>query len=290
VGGFRKAQLLHRDGRAPVIMEGEYPTRAGPIVALGFGPNDGVVGALQGGEVRVWSVPAGREPRRFKCAEEASGAWLWARGAGLFVWTWTGKRHAIRLASFTGGGGRLVGSWDGRPAGDMDGAGRQIAWRFLAGSPLSGPAEDKVVRVWDLDSRTSHVLGRIPGAGEGLVGGVNGISFADNDRIVGSSETAGLLLFDLRDGRHRLLSSRPSTAVAVGRGGVIVAVLREPDEVVRIDLDRQAPSSVFACPGCSRICSSARSAAHRGSPSRPTAAGWRRAGNAPAYGSGPCRT
>jgi DNA-binding winged helix-turn-helix (wHTH) protein/WD40 repeat protein len=509
VGGWRRAQLLHRDGRAPVIMEGEYPTRVGAVFVLGFGANDGVVGALQGGEVRVWSVPAGREVRRFKCGEEACGAW--ARGAGLFLVTLTGKHYEIRLASFTEGGDRLVASWDGSSVVDMDGAGGQIAYsdesgrrvllrslenwalpprlvavhsadltdvaishdgqqiaaadrsgeiriwstagrsnrprrvlqakgvrfssysqgakwlvawnvapvllrlwelgapaatgpleirgrsqllrgvlfdpserwlvttndaetalwplgeryprslgrhewyvddvaftpdgsslvaasgwedstlrawslssndeggdhillrqaldgpriavsargdqvavsvpdgrvcvvpvsggakrwlegfssrvgggvavsfspdgRFLAASPgLSAPAEEKVIRVWDVKSGVRAVLGPIPGAGEGAAGGVNHLSFVDGDRIVASSGTAGLLLFDRRDGRHELLSSRPSTAVAVGRKtGVVFAVLKRPDELVRFRPEGRSSETVFSCPGCTSV-------------------------------------
>ena len=81
-----------------------------------------------------------------------------------------------------------------------------------------------------------------------------GLAFVDDDHVVASSRTSGLLLFDLRDGRHRVLSSRPARAVAVDRRrGVILAVLAEPAELVRIGLDGQSAASVFPCPGCRSV-------------------------------------
>jgi WD40 repeat protein len=126
--------------------------------------------------------------------------------------------------------------------------------RLLAAAPLWGPPEEKVIRVWDLESGACHVLGPLPGAGEGFVGGVNDVAFVGSDQIVASSETAGLLLYDRRDGSHRILSSRPAAALAVGRkkDGVI-AVLKEPDELVWVNLQDAASTRVFLCPGCTSV-------------------------------------
>jgi WD40 repeat protein len=126
--------------------------------------------------------------------------------------------------------------------------------RLLAAAPLWGPPEEKVIRVWDLESGACHVLGPLPGAGEGFVGGVNDVAFVDADHIVASSGTAGLLLYDRRDGTHRVLSPRPGAAVAVGhqKAGVI-AVLSEPDELVWVGLQGAAPERVFACPRCTSV-------------------------------------
>ena len=115
-------------------------------------------------------------------------------------------------------------------------------------------AAEKFIRVHDLDGSGESALGPIPGAGEGTAGGVSDLCFADDDRVVASSESAGLLLFDRRDGGHTLLSARPSVAVAVGRKkGAVYAVVKQPDELVRIGLDGQAPTRVFSCPGCTSV-------------------------------------
>jgi hypothetical protein len=68
---------------------------------------------------------------------------------------------------------------------------------------------------------------------------------------VASSQTSGVLSFDLREGRHTVLCSRPArSVVAARRNRTVFAVLQEPDEVVRVSLDGRAPSKVFSCPRC----------------------------------------
>jgi WD40 repeat protein len=126
--------------------------------------------------------------------------------------------------------------------------------RRLAAAPATGPAEEKVIRVWELGSRACRLLGPLPGAGEGDAGAVNDLSFLDDDHIVASSPTSGVLSFDLRDGGHAVLSSRPARAVIVDRRErVVVAVLGEPDELVRVSLDGHEPTRVFSCPGCMSV-------------------------------------
>ena len=123
--------------------------------------------------------------------------------------------------------------------------------RRLAAAPATGPAEEKVIRVWEPGSSACRVLGPVPGAGEGDAGAVNDLSFLDDDHIVASSPTSGVLSFDLREGGHAVLSSRPARAVIVDRRErIVLAVLGEPDELVRVSLDGQEPTRVFSCPGC----------------------------------------
>ena len=83
---------------------------------------------------------------------------------------------------------------------------------------------------------------------------MNDLSFLDDDHIVASSPTSGVLSFDLREGGHTVLSSRPARAVVVGhRERIVLAVLGEPDELVRVSLDGQEPTRVFSCPGCMSV-------------------------------------
>ncbi|MGH9335625.1 MAG: WD40 repeat domain-containing protein, partial [Vicinamibacteria bacterium] len=53
----------------------------------------------------------------------------------------------------------------------------------VAAGPNMGPAEEKVIRIWELDSDEVRVLGPVPDAGEGTVGGFWDFEFLDDDRI-----------------------------------------------------------------------------------------------------------
>jgi WD40 repeat protein len=126
--------------------------------------------------------------------------------------------------------------------------------RRLAAAPARGPADEKVIRVWDLESGACRLLGPLPGAGEADAGGVSGLSFLDDGHIVASSPTSGVLLFDLREGGHTALLSRPARAVTVSqRQRNVFAVVGTPDELVRFSLDDREPTSVFSCPGCTSV-------------------------------------
>jgi WD40 repeat protein len=131
--------------------------------------------------------------------------------------------------------------------------------RFLAAAPRSGPADEKVVRVWDLESGATRVLGPLPGAGEGLVGGVKDLAFVDG-----------------------VFQCPRCISVALGPTETIVAAGSEAG-IVRI-------GPILGESRISSLAGSARSRAGRGWPSRPTAAGWRRVGNERASASGQCLT
>ena len=131
---------------------------------------------------------------------------------------------------------------------------RSRSLRTDANSPLrrwGALAEDKVIRVWDVDSGAGRVVGALTGAGEGSAGGVSDLSFLDGEHVVTSSPTSGVLLFDLRNGRHKVLSSRPARAVAVGRrDGAVFAVLRRSRRARPDQPRRPRAPKVFSCPRC----------------------------------------
>ncbi|HUL78520.1 MAG TPA: WD40 repeat domain-containing protein [Vicinamibacteria bacterium] len=172
------------------------------------------------------------------------------RGERVAVSTASGQVVVVPLA---GGATRRLEGFSARTEGNTPVAFSPDG-RRLAAAPTTGPAEEKVVRVWDLESGGGRVLGHLPGAGEGSPGAVSALSFLDDGHIVTSSLTSGILVFDLREGGHTVLSSRPARAVVVGhRERVVFAVVGAPDELVRINLDGQAPARVFSCPGCASV-------------------------------------
>jgi len=121
--------------------------------------------------------------------------------------------------------------------------------RYLVAAPLRSPAAEKVIRVWSLESDSVLASARLPGAGDGLAGGVGGLAFVDDARVVASRPT-DLISFDLRDGTSKVLLPRPARDVAVdGRGKTVFAVLGEPEELVRVAADGRV-ITVFPCPGC----------------------------------------
>lgn len=112
--------------------------------------------------------------------------------------------------------------------------------RHLAAAAVASAAAEKVVRVWDLEKGGVSVLGPFPGAGEGEEGAIWGLTFVDDDRLLACSPNSGMLLLDRRDASRKQLSSR-CWAVAVGwRHRTVVAILGEPPELVRLDLEGRA--------------------------------------------------
>jgi len=127
--------------------------------------------------------------------------------------------------------------------------GRQVA----AVSVKEELPNQEAIRVYDLGSGREAVVGNVHGAWKGD-GRVTDLSFVDGDRILVGSRAAGVLLFDQRAGGHKVLSSRPSVAMAFGRKkGVVFAVLKAPDDLVRLSLQDPVPARVFACPGCTSV-------------------------------------
>jgi WD40 repeat protein/DNA-binding winged helix-turn-helix (wHTH) protein len=126
--------------------------------------------------------------------------------------------------------------------------------RRLAAAPARGPTDEKVIRVWDLESGACRLLGPLPGAGDADAGGVSGLSFLDDGHIVASSPTSGVLLFDLQEEGHTVLLSRPARAAVVShRERIVFAAVGEPDQLVRFNLDDREPTRVFSCPGCTSV-------------------------------------
>ena len=123
--------------------------------------------------------------------------------------------------------------------------------RRVAAGGHGGPATENVIHVWSPEEGLEQVITPPSGAGEGATGGIESLGFVDDARLAAAGPN-GVFLFDCRPGGHtRSLSSRPGRGVAVDRErGVVFAILREPDEVVRFGLEGQPTTKVAACAGC----------------------------------------
>jgi WD40 repeat protein len=117
----------------------------------------------------------------------------------------------------------------------------------VAAAPFQGPAEEKVIRIWDLENGDVHVVAPAPAAGEGFEGGIVDVAFLGEERIL-SAGRAGLLLCNLRDGSVRVFSNRFSSNVTVSgthRFG-FEAGGNEDGEVRWFDLDGSEPRELAA--------------------------------------------
>jgi WD40 repeat protein len=241
-------------------LSGSYPRSIGRhewhVDDVAFTPDGSRLVSASGGwdsTLRTWPLSVeDAEGERLLLRDDMNspGMAVDGRGGRVAVSTWNGRVVVVPVA---GGATSTLEGFSARTHGLISLA-FSPSGRLLAAAPSSGSVADKVVRVWDLESGRDRVLGRLPGAGEGGVGGARGLAFLNEAHIAVSSPASGLLLFDLGQSGHTVLSSRPARAVAAGRGGqVLYAVLGEPDELVRVSLRDSTPARVFACPGCSSV-------------------------------------
>ena len=135
--------------------------------------------------------------------------------------------------------------------------------RRVAAAPFTGPAEEKVIRVWNLRSGAVQVLGPVPFAGEGFVGGIQSLTFLDQDRILAGSygqtesDPSGLSIFDLRSGKGTALSKKPQMSIVIsrtGRFGLGVDWNRPGvNDLVRFSLDDKTQATLEAHHGAQAV-------------------------------------
>ncbi len=126
IGGFRKAEIRHRDGREPIVLQGEYPSAGNRALHLAFAPDGRTLVTNRWGDLRWWSVPEGRPIREVQL--ENGRSLTFARGAGFFTSTTVGEEEVVRFWPFDGGESRWVGSADALNARDVDAAGESMAY------------------------------------------------------------------------------------------------------------------------------------------------------------------
>jgi len=139
-----------------------------------------------------------------------------------------------------GVGGRVfVGSLTGGEPLDLEGFSSTTQIRTVAFDPTGrraaaagsrGQAEEKVVRIWDLETGAVRVLGPAEGAVEGYEGGYSGLHFTpDGTRILTSADS--LRLWNLADDTAELLDGGVTGPSALSPDGRRVVYSRRVDPV-----------------------------------------------------------
>lgn len=258
--GFRRGVAFDPGGRWLVMANAtsasfwsipDRPARtlresADVLFSIAFTPGGlEVVSLDQRGEVRVW--PLAPEDRQQSRALAARGR----GGDGVVVVDPAGKWAAVPAPR-----GVFLIPLAGGPARKLAGFGDTAVvcplafspdGRRLAAAPDQGKAQDKAVRIYDLETGSVQVLGPVPGVGDGFVGGFFSLTFLDRDHLLGGAGYIGPVVFDLRDGSARILTPGVDVVVGVGRRrrfaiGVHFRSLSEnKKELVRFDLDHPKP-------------------------------------------------
>ena len=142
-GGTQKVELLHRDGQQRIVL-GDYQNESGRGLQVRFAPAGGMLVANRSGEVRVWSVPDGRELRRGRL-DRGRQSFLRMGTDAFFTLTTDGSREIVRAWPFAGGAPRLVG--------EMDAPARQDAIGQALAFARDGAVFLRSIERWDAPPR-----------------------------------------------------------------------------------------------------------------------------------------
>ena len=202
VGDARRAQLRPRSGGPPIPVQAEYPDGNLSLVHLGFLRDGDLLVTRKSRDLRVWSVPGGRETRRMKVDE---GSWAYCLGAeGLFTATRVGKRDDFRWWPLGEGESRLIGSTTTEfGCVDVDRAGTRLAYALGRGvylrslenwalPPQLVGEHAATVELVEFDPDGKHLVSRDE-SGEILIWPTTGGSRKPL-RLVETPESAGIFL------------------------------------------------------------------------------------------------
>lgn len=238
---FKDAALWWVGQTRPRVMT--VPQADGRIGSLAFTP-DGrwLLGVPSVGRVRAWPMTAREEPRRL-----LGTGYYWS----VIAVDPSGQRAAVGLDR-----GRLsLVRLDGGPPRPLEGFSERttigsIAFgdggRLLAAAPRNSPRDEKVVRVFHLETGVVQTFGPLPGAGAGRASGILGLQFVDANRLLASVSGTGLVSVDLRSGESRVVAAQPDGPfrLSLDRGfGVGLQDVRSADRspsLVRFNLDGAA--------------------------------------------------
>ena len=179
----------------PIVLRGHN----GAIFDVTFTP-DGkhLVSASQDGTVRLWPLDARRHQillrKNFVYPEfqvDPSGRFVLVSG-----------RSSVFVVPLDGSTPRELTGFSSATI--LNGVALSREGRYAAAAPNIGPSEEKVIRVWDLESGECRVLGPAEDAGDGFVGSYSGLRFLPDGRLLSLSSSA-LRLWDLEDGTSATL-------------------------------------------------------------------------------------
>jgi DNA-binding winged helix-turn-helix (wHTH) protein/WD40 repeat protein len=195
--------------------------------------------------IEVWDLEPGGPKRTLAVLPFLAGPQLAVDPLQRFVAV--SVPGGVALVSLAGGTIRRLGgfdtlTWIGDVAIDADG-------RRIAACSARGPADDKVIRIWDLDTDEVTVLGPVDGAGEGFEGEMNGLEFLPDGSLV-STGNGGLWLWNLVQKSHEVLApSRGWDVSLFGDGQYVASVVDRMDDETRCvieitDLETRATRTV----------------------------------------------
>jgi WD40 repeat protein/DNA-binding winged helix-turn-helix (wHTH) protein len=193
--GLRRAELFHRDGGGPLVLGADYGEGEGGL-DVAFGPRSDVVVTDWNGDIRIYSLPDGRELRRE--TREVGPSFAETSPDGFTTATQIGPRWRLRRHTLDSGETQEIGSVvvTGEPA--IHGPTRSLAY-----------ASGQKIYVRSLDDWASppRLLAEHPARVRGVAFGSGGKSLV----AVDGSDVACVWPVDAR-------SKRPRRVVRAGEG------------------------------------------------------------------------
>ncbi len=188
---------------------------------LSFTP-DGrhLVSRDQQGIVMLWDLAAGGESQ------------VLAKGMSLYGMLDIDREG--RFVALSQRGGVAIVPLDGGPTRNLEGfrpdtlvvpVAVNDTGRLIAAGARNGPRDDKVIRVWDLESGKSWTLGPTDDAGDGYQGQFGDLAFLPDGSLLSAGES-GVRLWSVTEGTNRHLGpSLGQSVLAVFDGGRSVAYI-----------------------------------------------------------------
>jgi WD40 repeat protein len=184
------------------------------VIDVEFTPDSGrLVSVDESGEIREWKL--GRDGTSRTLARVGGGSAIRIDSRGRFLVK--GQQGGARVVPLDGGESRSLRGFG--PTTGILGVAIDPDGRRVAATALRGPAKDKVIRVWDLETEEVWTLGPTEQAGEGFAGQNLGLRFLPDGSLLSAGD-GGLRRWDLASGsREVLASSHPQSHLAVSKDG-----------------------------------------------------------------------
>jgi WD40 repeat protein len=172
----------------PLVLRG-HASGSG-VISVAFTP-DGkqVVSAAQDRTVRLWSLEGGKPSRVLLRSEDLlyPDIDIDPLGEKLLV---SGHRGKVFLVPLKEGAPRALEGFS--PDSVVGPLAFGPGGRLAAAAPVRGPKGEKVIRIWDLESGESRVLGPVEDAGDLFEGGFYTLDFLPDGRLLSCGDGVGL--------------------------------------------------------------------------------------------------